>query len=271
MRPRGNGARLAPHEPVRALWVGPRLSRIERLSLASFLAAGHPVELFTYGPVAGVPAGVSVRDGEDVLPRSAIRRYGPTAGEGQGSWAFFANLFRYQLLLQRGGWWVDTDVVACRPLPRAGERFFAYESADVINTAVLRLPAGDPLAEELLATTAEVGHDSAFGETGPRLITALVRLMGLEAAAAPARTVYPIPHGEAESIFRADPLGRRWARIRSAYAVHLWQEVLRRRGMSKNGRWPSTSPIERLARRVERPGPRPVPAAPDPDDAEVPR
>jgi len=31
--------------PVQMLWIGPRLSNLERLSMASFLANGHPVRL----------------------------------------------------------------------------------------------------------------------------------------------------------------------------------------------------------------------------------
>ena len=38
-------------EPIQFLWVGPRLSRLEQLSLQSFVSHGHPVHLFTYGPV----------------------------------------------------------------------------------------------------------------------------------------------------------------------------------------------------------------------------
>ena len=112
-------------EPVHMLWIGERLSALERLACASFLDHGHPLHLWTYGPVAGVPEGTTVCDATEVLPRSAIFRYGPETGPGAGSLAGFANLFRYRLLLERGGWWADSDVVCLRrpnPLHAAAAR-----------------------------------------------------------------------------------------------------------------------------------------------------
>jgi len=43
--------------PVQMLWIGPRLSDLERLSMASFLANGHPVRLFarTASPPKATP------------------------------------------------------------------------------------------------------------------------------------------------------------------------------------------------------------------------
>jgi hypothetical protein len=55
---------------VKMLWVNAELSTIERLSMCSFVACGHDVELFTYGKVAGIPDGVRVRDAREVLPES---------------------------------------------------------------------------------------------------------------------------------------------------------------------------------------------------------
>ena len=34
-----------------------------------------------------------------------------------GSYAGFANFFRYELLRKRGGWWVDLDTICLRPFP----------------------------------------------------------------------------------------------------------------------------------------------------------
>ena len=41
--------------PINMLWVGSSLGRIEQLSIASFLSAGHRVKLHTYGDIANVP------------------------------------------------------------------------------------------------------------------------------------------------------------------------------------------------------------------------
>ena len=96
------------------LWIGSRLSTLERLSIASFLANGHPVHLYAYEAIEGVPHGTTIRDGNEILPAASIFTY--PDGFGRGSPAAFANLFRYKLLLEHGGTWADTDMVCVQPL-----------------------------------------------------------------------------------------------------------------------------------------------------------
>ncbi len=57
------------HDPIQFLWVGPSLSRLEQLSLASFVYHGHDVHLYTYEDVQGIPDGVTVKDGQECLAR----------------------------------------------------------------------------------------------------------------------------------------------------------------------------------------------------------
>src|SRR4051812_19813754 len=95
---------------IRGLWIGAELSVMERMSIASFLAHGHEYHLYVYDDVKYVPKGALVRDANEILPSSMIFQY-----KHSKSYAGFANFFRYQLLLQKGGWWVDTDVVCLKP------------------------------------------------------------------------------------------------------------------------------------------------------------
>src|SRR6185369_14164179 len=122
---------MPPHrDPIQCLWIGPRLSAMERLAIASFLRHGHEVHLYTYGHVAGIPLGTVVRDGNEILPASRIFFYSDC-----GSPSGFANFFRYKLLLERGGWWVDTDMVCLKPFDFADEYVFASEN-DVKGEAI---------------------------------------------------------------------------------------------------------------------------------------
>jgi hypothetical protein len=45
------------HALIQSLWIGPELSRLEQLSIASFLKNGHPYELHVYDELPGIPAG----------------------------------------------------------------------------------------------------------------------------------------------------------------------------------------------------------------------
>ena len=118
---------------------------MERLSLASFLANGHPYHLFVYDNVKHVPAGAIIEDANAVLPASMIFKY-----KDVDSYAGFSNYFRYKLLLERGGWWVDTDMVCLRPFDFVDDNYvFASEitdlGAEVITSGVIKAPPGGPL------------------------------------------------------------------------------------------------------------------------------
>jgi hypothetical protein len=243
-----NGRCTMEYPVVQTLWVGGDLSRMERLCLSSFVDTGHEVRLYVYDAVDNVPQGVKVMDASEILPRDKLWRYGPAAREGAGSWAGAANLFRYALLFQQGGYWVDTDVVALRRLQDDCEYFFAREDSTRINNAVLKLPPGCELAKLLLDTSMLVGGDCVWGETGPRLLTEYVSLLGLTWRAAAPGTVYPVPHTAALDLVRSDPLGAGWRRLRTSNAVHLWNEIWRRAGIDKEARQARSSVFERLCR-----------------------
>jgi hypothetical protein len=216
---------------VQSFWFGGVLSPYEALCIRSFLDHGHGYELYTYDLELAVPAGAVRRDAAEILPRD--RLFLAQGGLADGSVAIFADWFRYELLRQRGGWWVDTDVV-CRTgtLPQ-GSVFFALEKPGRVNCAILRFPAGHPVPAACAAEAARLGATGPWGTTGPRLITAVLDTQGLLEAAAPAATCYPFDWNEVPLLF--DPAGAVALALRLDGAVmfHIWNEMLRRAGISK--------------------------------------
>ena len=89
--------------PFHMLWVSGELSRLVRLSLASYLARGFKVTLWSYAPEDHSSSGATVRDASDILPMDP---------DEEGSLAYLSSLFRYRLLATEGGVWSDMDVVA---------------------------------------------------------------------------------------------------------------------------------------------------------------
>jgi len=84
---------------VQSLWIGSRLSAMEKLCIRSFLANDCDFHLYTYGAMEGIPPGTTHLDGNGILPASMVFR-----DRGIDSYSGFADLFRYRLLLERGGW-----------------------------------------------------------------------------------------------------------------------------------------------------------------------
>lgn len=233
--------------PLVTLWIGDTLGPIERLSLASMVASGHPTLLYSYGEPSGLPPGVVLRDAAEVLPRetAAANRY------ANGSYALFSNLFRYQALRQGLGIWLDTDVVCLSPIAHATGFLAGWESADYLNGAVLYAEADSPFVQGALAafasgrvppwlpfhrapqawlkhavgrrvTPAELPH----GTFGPKAVTALARRYGLLPLAQAREVFYPLPPREARRIFEPgtrleDYVGP------ETLAIHLWNEKLR--------------------------------------------
>ena len=120
---------------IQGLWIGPTLSQMEQLSIASFLANGHDYHLFVYDDVKNIPVGTTLKDANEILPAAAIFQYA-----GRPSYAGFANFFRYKLLLERGGWWADTDTVCLRPFDFDERYVFSSELSkgfQVVNCGVV--------------------------------------------------------------------------------------------------------------------------------------
>src|ERR1700675_312106 len=123
---------------IQSLWVGPRLSAMERLSITSFLKNGHSYILYVYGPVEGVPEGVELKDANEILPSAAIFTYPDYA-----TYSGFSNFFRYKLLLERGGWWVDTDIICLKPFIFDAEFVFSSErggGGPRVNVGAVKVP-----------------------------------------------------------------------------------------------------------------------------------
>ena len=113
---------------------------MEQLSIASFLQNGHEYHLYVYDAVQNVPTRAVIKDANEILPASRIFQY-----KHQASYAGFANFFRYKLLLERGGWWVDTDVICLKPFDFADEYVFATETdgeREPISSGIIQAPAG---------------------------------------------------------------------------------------------------------------------------------
>jgi hypothetical protein len=227
---------------IQSLWVGDALTPMERLSLSSFVAHGHDVDLYVYDDIANAPSGVTLRDASSVLPRSAIFRYADS-----GSLAGFSNFFRYKLLLERGGWWVDTDVVCLRPFNFEREYVFAGELSKhmpVVASCVIRAPIGSPAMEQAWRVCAASDPSTLeWGETGPRLCAKVVAANGLESFVEPPVTFCPIPFHEWR--FLIDP-DANLSLPADAYAVHLWSEMWRRSDVDKSSEFDPRCLYERL-------------------------
>jgi hypothetical protein len=234
-----------PKHLFQSFWWGP-LSPYERLCLNSFIDRGHAFDLYTFDPNLAVPAGVQLRDAAAILDQSEFFVY--ENGPGRGSPSAFANLFRYKLLRDKGGWWVDTDVVCLADDIPAYPEFFARQD-DLINAAVVYFQQGHPMMTRCFEQAKAAGRTVRWGDTGPRLLTRVLEESGDAARALPASVCYPIHFTEVVDLFRPSATDALQARIASAQFLHLWNEMFNQNSIQKTMQPPRGSLLRMLAER----------------------
>jgi hypothetical protein len=231
-------------DPIQSLWIGGDLSPMEQLSIASFLANGHEYHLYTYGEVGHPPKGTVLKNAEEILPKTAVFQY-----HQHPSYAGFSNFFRYRLLLRKGGWWADTDVVCLKPFAFDAPYVFGAERSpggEVAASAVIKAPAGS----EIMAFNWHVCLScpdparAAWGQFGPKLMARAISKFGLGACLQTAEVFCPLAYDEWEALL--SPAELRFGE--QTHAFHLWNEMWRRGGRDKSAGHDPACPYERLKR-----------------------
>lgn len=228
--------------PVQMFWFGRPLNEIERLSITSFKSNGHDVHLYTYGSVEGVPEGVEQRDAGLVIPAD---EFDSLMAKGV-KLAIFTDYFRSVLLRDRGGWWVDSDVVCLRPFDFGSEYVFGWQDERVIANGVMRVPRHAVAAEHLVShclhpTRLSPGdsprriagktkdallgrrslHSARWGATGPAALTSVVKRERLLQFAMASEVFYPVHWKHYEKLFEPGKLPLHDVSM----GVHLWNGI----------------------------------------------
>lgn len=239
----------SPAPLVSGLWVGDTLPPLAELSIRSFLDHGIAFQLFTYRDYPNIPEGTIVRSGREIISESSLYLH------SSGSYGMFSDWFRYALLEQEGGWWIDLDVICLTgDLPQASP-WFACQEPGVCSPGIIAFPPHHPLItamrqlaedpaspmpwdgesdllykDHLRATVPDVRErrrTTNWGHSGPDMFTVAVRHFELETCGATDETVYPVPYTCWRNYFNGElPLDS--PALSGAWAVHVWGEMLRR-------------------------------------------
>lgn len=233
------------NKTIQGLWIGPELSLMEQLSISSFLQNGHDYHLYVYDDVKNVPAGTVVRNANEILPAARIFQY-----KDRPTYAGFSNFFRYKLLLERGGWWADSDTICLKTFEFPDEYVFSSEinhrGVEVINSGIMKVPAGSSIMS--FAWKICEAKDSSrleWGEIGPRLMARAVRKFSLKRYKKDSRAFCPVDYEEWQTVLQP---GVCWAFDDRTFAIHLWNEMWRLAGQDKNARYHERCLYERLKR-----------------------
>ena len=210
-------------------WHGP-LDALRPTCLRSQVAVGHKVTVYSFEPLAGLPAGVGNAEAEAILPHGFAEKLRPAGPDGVWrDWTAlqFSDFFRMRLMARHQGLWLDADVLLLKPVEvDPGQPYFAWERSRQLGNSVLYLPPGDPIVaafaalmqqDELTPDWLALRHRLIFalrrlrGRSnrlsdirvaiyGPAALTALARRAGELRYALPKKSFYAV-HAEPKSFF----------------------------------------------------------------------
>jgi len=257
---------------IAMFWDGPPLGFIERLCSKSFVDAGHPVVMFSYGKLDGLPNGIETAPASDILPdpKSIVRH------ERTGSPAPHSDKFRYHLLAKNDGLlWADTDAYCLKPFVPTDGYFFGRETEKVVASGVMALPAQSPTLGALIEfcedeyaippwmmprhrqemeERAEAGDpmhvsEMPWGAWGPKALSHYLRKHDEFRHALPPHVLYPVPFEDRRIYFRE--AWKTWKRVQEdTVSIHFYGRRVRERLWNRfKGTPPEGSVLAELAER----------------------
>jgi hypothetical protein len=212
---------------IKGLWIGKRLSTMEKLSISSFTKHGHEFHLYVYDNLEGVPQGTVLKDASNVVPQQMIFK----DKKVEGTYANFSDIFRYKLLLEKGGYWADLDTICLQPFDFPAEYVFAqqndYDGSRFVCCGVIKAAAGSEIMEYCYETSKQ-RSSGTYGwiDLGPRLLDDAVKKFNLTQYVVSYKTFIPIDWMDWKDIISGKlnvriKLGLK-LREKEVYAVHLW-------------------------------------------------
>jgi hypothetical protein len=202
---------------------------------------GHPVKLYTYDDVATmqalVPPGVMVADAGSVVERS-LYQHAVVHSEIR----YFSDIFRYAVLHEFGGWWLDTDIVLVKPLNFASEHVFStqwsgVEDGHVCAGGVMRAPKGSLHMANLHALSLRrllSEKRVEYGAVGPLLLSEYLLVTGndeVRSSILPPTAFNAIDSREVDLFTSESRDGFEILSDPRVTGVHLWGKMWGERGL----------------------------------------
>lgn len=226
---------------VQGLWLGPQLGIFEQMCILSFINCGHEFHLYIYErtpktskdnediipkKMHGIPNGCIKKDGNEIVSEDDIFYYSEKQSlSGKKRITAFSNLFRYKLLHDKGGYWVDLDMICLRPFNFQREYVFSSEwtgSKQQVNAGVMKCPAKCDFAKYCYEYCENKDKSQIqWGELGPKLVEKGVEKFSLHKYVQPWEVFCPMKYNDINKAL--DPyiynISNKW------YAMHLWNEL----------------------------------------------
>ena len=181
---------------VNGFWHGSELGELEKLCIESWIKNGYEFNLWVYDLDIEVPDKVVIANANHIVQFSEYFTY--DEGHSKGTPVAFSNLFRAQLLYQRGGLYTDLDVLCLKPYD-FNERFVFSEQGDsthsyhVATCILYAKEMGESFFDDWTDwIMAKKNKTISHGDLGPDLFTKLITLYNLREYVLPKEYFCPV-------------------------------------------------------------------------------
>lgn len=222
------GEQPGPETTFLGFWHGPPLGPLRLACLRSFLDHGHRFEIYTYEEQQ-LPHGIVQRDANEIIPLDEVFHFA-NPHTGTQDLGPFSDLFRFKLLSERGGWWVDVDTICLSPdipvVPRAWAQQIPEVNPAAIGPGQIAFEQGDPLVAELYERCLNLSRTAFHPREalGPMLLSQVIEEKGLPRNQfGSADTFYPIRWIEMFKLWLPEYADEIRSRISGAYFLPIFQ------------------------------------------------
>jgi glycosyltransferase involved in cell wall biosynthesis len=224
---------------IQSLWIGSKLSVMEKLCIKSFINNGHIFHLYIYNNIEDIPKECIVKDGNEILDRSEIFYHGESAGKSKGSIGAFSDLFRFKLLFDKGGYWVDMDMICLKYFNFGTEYVFSSEqkinkTESIVNAGVIKCPKNSNFAKYCFENSYYKDKSTLkWGEIGPAMVLRGIQEFKLERYVKSWNYFCPIHYNDIKNLM--EPMdNHKYLTNSNWYGIHFWNEILRRNNYNKD-------------------------------------
>jgi hypothetical protein len=182
------------------LWIGNPLTKIELISLHSFLYYNHDVTVYLYDQSIELPDGIKKADANKIVDESKVFTL-------YNSVSTFSDFFRYNMIKKTGKTWADIDTICVsKDWDFKSKTYASYIGQDVC-TGVLSIDKDEEVLDFLIENSSNI-YNKLHEETlnyriiGSILLTEAFKKFDLMKNVLPEYVLTGLSYSESEILFK---------------------------------------------------------------------
>jgi hypothetical protein len=221
-----------------SMWYGP-MTRLERLSVNSFINNGHEHHIFLYdmSNADRLPKEAIIHDANDVMPESEVFK-----DIYKNEYFQFADIFRLKMMKKYDYIWSDLDVICLSPdwkwdkmfIPISPKKPDEFPSRIMLNNSLFYIPSNSLFLDEMISITDKFNHKTTTDAymLAMRLFTEMfisnkVNNSIVRKHLIPPNVIYPIHYRDIEKIYIAKEIFVCDFLTRNSFGIHVWRDTLK--------------------------------------------